>query len=222
MTEQNNLLQELIASLPRQDNLEKALDLARKQLAQLEPEKQAEICGASFSGSPGNGSYRFKSLGRNIEVSFPAGEIVAEGEDLSPHEQILILHYLSGGKRLRLEDSLVTFKQIPDGRFYEEPFNRRVKNPLVSTFGEQSQLLKTVGEKFGGKDGEQGDASIVLPVFPEIPITYVIWEGDEELPPEGTIIFRGDITRYFTAEDVVVAASLPLYKMLAAAAGIKK
>jgi Domain of unknown function (DUF3786) len=216
-----SMLQELIASLPRQENLEIALNLARKELMQLEPERQADICSVDFSGSTAGGAFTFKSLGRKVEVSMPGGTVSIDGEQPSPHEQILIMHYLIGGKRLQLEDSLVTFKQIPDGRFYEEPFNRRVKYPLVSTFGQQAALLGRVGAELGGQPGEQGDVSVVLPVFPEVPITYVIWEGDDELPPEGTIIFRGDITKYFTAEDVVMAASLPLYRMLGAAAGMK-
>ena len=52
-----------------------------------------------------------------------------------------------------------------------------------------------------------GDAAIVMDVFPRLPLTYVIWEGDEEMPANGTILFDQTAQYYLPTEDLVVVAA---------------
>jgi hypothetical protein len=56
--------------------------------------------------------------------------------------------------------------------------------------------------------------SFTLPVLPYVPLTFVIWQGDDEIPPNGNILFDETAIEWFNAEDLVVIASLPVYKLL--------
>ena len=40
--------------------------------------------------------------------------------------------------------------------------------------------------------------------FPRVPITLVLWRGDDEFPPDGNILFDRSISDYLTTEDVNV------------------
>jgi hypothetical protein len=53
-----------------------------------------------------------------------------------------------------------------------------------------------------------------LKVFPFVPVTYVIWQGDEEVADSGTILFDESITSYLPAEDIVLAASFGTYALM--------
>jgi hypothetical protein len=50
-----------------------------------------------------------------------------------------------------------------------------------------------------------------------LPVTYVIWRGDDELPPAGAILFDGNASGWLPAEDLTVLASIGAYKLVAAA-----
>ena len=40
---------------------------------------------------------------------------------------------------------------------------------------------------------------MVFPVLPRIPVQLILWQGDEELPPESTILFDATISDYLPA-----------------------
>jgi hypothetical protein len=62
-----------------------------------------------------------------------------------------------------------------------------------------------------------GDASVTLCPLPKLPVTYIIWAGDDELPPAGMILFDSTASGWLPAEDLTVLASLGAYKLIGAA-----
>jgi hypothetical protein len=45
-------------------------------------------------------------------------------------------------------------------------------------------------------------------------VTIVIWSGDDELPPEGSILFDESIISYLPTEDIAVLSGMPLYRLI--------
>jgi len=37
-----------------------------------------------------------------------------------------------------------------------------------------------------------------------VPITFVLWRGDEEIPPSGNVLFDASIPSYLPVEDIAV------------------
>ena len=47
-----------------------------------------------------------------------------------------------------------------------------------------------------------------MKVFPRIDIIFIIWEGDDEFPSEGNVVFDSNISDYITSEDVAVLCNM--------------
>jgi hypothetical protein len=68
---------------------------------------------------------------------------------------------------------------------------------------------------------QNGDVGMTFRVLPQIPVQLVLWQGDEELPPESTILFDATITQYLPAEDVAVLSGMFIYRLIRLAKTLK-
>jgi len=49
-----------------------------------------------------------------------------------------------------------------------------------------------------------GDVAVTINAFRRVPVTIVLWRGDDEFAPEGSILFDVTISDYLFGEDIVV------------------
>ena len=49
---------------------------------------------------------------------------------------------------------------------------------------------------------DYGDVAVTVNAFSRVPITFILWRGDEEFLPEGNIIFDSTISDYLSTEDI--------------------
>jgi hypothetical protein len=138
----------------------------------------------------------------------------ADGEPASIPEKILILHYLLKARGESLQQNLITFRQVEEGAFYYSAFVKRALDPLAQTFGGDPQRLLDCGSQLGAVPDEFGDASITLRPLPHVPVTLVIWGGDDELPPQANILFDQSIVGYLSTEDIAVLSSMIVYRLI--------
>jgi hypothetical protein len=61
---------------------------------------------------------------------------------------------------------------------------------------------------------EIGDFGMDFPVFPRIRIQLVLWSGDEEFPPDATILFDESVQRILPAEDIAVMSGSLVYRLI--------
>jgi hypothetical protein len=61
---------------------------------------------------------------------------------------------------------------------------------------------------------EIGDFGMDFPVFPHIRIQLVLWSGDEEFPPDATILFDESVQRILPAEDIAVMSGSLVYRLI--------
>ncbi len=50
--------------------------------------------------------------------------------------------------------------------------------------------------------------------FPFVPVKYILWEGDEEFPPSGNILFDASISNILSPEDVAWLSGMTVYKLI--------
>lgn len=165
---------------------------------------------AEFSGYPIEGNkIKVDFLGYQFEVEHPSGNFSPEpiAEELPIFAQILILHYLVNRTPASENGKLISYKELPGGSIYIQPFTNRAIRPLVGAFGENPNNLVKAASRIGGEPVKLGDAGIVLKVFPKIPVTLAIWGADDEFPASGNILFDSSAGLYLHTEDYAVLAS---------------
>jgi hypothetical protein len=208
-------------AMARIDDYKQASQLGKDALAGKNPDLLARFAGAEISRDPeGRAALSLSFLNQEVLIPWPELDFLAKKsrEPLPIQQEILLLHYLhgawsSGGAVM--EGEWIAFQEIPDGRFYLDAFQRRAKNPLVQNFGHNpEQLLELATASFGATPFEQGDCSMVVTVLPLVPVALVLWRGDEEFPPEGSILFDRSVSKFLSAEDVAWLAGMVVYPLI--------
>jgi hypothetical protein len=128
--------------------------------------------------------------------------------------RIILLHYINNASGIPLSGEKVAYGDIPSCMHYEPVFAKRVLKPLQNAFGYDKYAFLEAGTALGGKEEDYGDGSFTLFAFPKVPITFILWEGDDEFPPSAKALFDPSITGYLPLEDIVVVAKLAASRIL--------
>ncbi len=209
--------------MARIDDYKKAVELGKKELMGGDPKQIANRSGAIYDErDDGNILLSFDFLNRNIVVSWPELDFhyTTDGDEVPIQQQVLLLHYLNLATNIRISGEWIAYQEVPDGKFYLDAFLRRAKIPMVQGFGSNPELLvKLTTEVYGATFLDQGDLAVVVKALPLVPVALILWRGDEEFTPEGTILFDRTVSRVLSAEDIAWLAGMIVYPLLGMAAG---
>ncbi len=202
--------------MARIDDYKESFRLASIELNKRDPAAMAKAAGVEVSGSDPSYRLQVPFLGGNYVVETGPGIDVRreDGGEVPLPDKILIAHYLLGAADRKTTGELITFRQIPDGKFYFDAFQRRARDPFVSFFGSSGRLFRKCAELMGAKPVEGGDCAMQFDVFPNIFLRLVLWEGDDEFPPEATILFDESIQRQLPVEDVAFMSGTVVYRLI--------
>ena len=84
----------------------------------------------------------------------------------------------------------------------------------MDKFGQQSQRMLDAAAKLGGRPAEYWDAAVNIDAFKKVPLTFVLWRGDEEFAAEGNILFDSSICGYLSSEDITVLCEIISWKLI--------
>jgi hypothetical protein len=206
--------------MPRIDDYKAAIALAAAELKQINPKRLENRSKCQYFLEDGKEGLLVPYFGQLRRVTWPEITVTpAEGEAQIPlTEQILILHYLQRATGEPLSGHSIDFREVPDGGgFYWSAFVSRAKKPLLETFGSDLELYLKVSPMLGGEPQDLGDAAARFAAFPLVPVTHVLWRGDEEFPPEANILFDMTISQHLSTEDIAALAGASVYRLMAVA-----
>jgi hypothetical protein len=188
-------------------DFEPVYNSAREQLAKIKNIEQ--LCLKSGTRYLGTGSQKeivIEYLSQSYRITMPDIEILPRDnqEEIPIKDKVLILHYLLSAKDTPISSKLTSFKGLPGGGNYFQTFSKRTIDPLVKQFGEQPHLLIDAARKLGGHRVAYGDVAVVVDAFSRIPVTIIMWRGDEEFAPRGNILFDASISDYLSTYDTTV------------------
>ena len=183
-----------------------AYRLAREQLRRADIKQQCANSGAVYRALDTGTLIIVAYLGRTYRVTLPEVRISPKDsdEEVPLKDKILILHYLARAKGAPLSSRAITYKELPEGAGYFPTFAKRAIKPLVDYFGREPHRLVDVAGTLGGHKADYGDVAVTIDAFRRVPITLVLWRGDDEFAPQGSIIFDGNIPDYLSTEDINV------------------
>jgi hypothetical protein len=208
--------------MARIDDFVLARELSKKELAGRDIDLIARFSG-SLSNKDKEGqikSLTFRFLDRDVAISWPELEFSYNGstDEVPIQQQVLLLHYLNGAYNAGAgvtKDEWISFQDIPEGRFYMDAFIKRAKVPLIGAFGSDPKKMEELAFKIYNSYHESlGDYSIMIQALPKVPVVLVIWQGDDEFPPDGNILFDRGISDIMPAEDIAWLAGMVVYPLV--------
>ena len=149
-------------------------------------------------------------LGREFAIAHPDYAIRAlDGGNLPPLPvQTFLLRYLLESKDVSWCGSWKTFREMPWGEMYIKPYTGRVLTRAAFTFGTRVAAFKAAAEKMGAEAVNHGDAGYRFDLIGGYQMQILVWEGDEEFPPNAQILYSDNFADGFAAEDRVVAGDI--------------
>jgi Domain of unknown function (DUF3786) len=188
--------------------------LACEQLAKISDIRQQ--CRKSSAQYIGPDEIVIGYLNQPYHIMIPDCKILSEegGTEAPLRDKILILHYFTRAKGTAATGKLIAYKQLPGGVSYFPAFSQRAIAPLVKNFGKNPELLMKAAAKLGGHEADHGDISVIVGAFPHVPISLVLWRGDEEVAPNGNVLFDANISDYLSTEDVTVLCETIIWKLV--------
>jgi hypothetical protein len=209
--------------MARIDDYIKAVALGKEELIGKDPKQIARRSGAVLvEAKNGKDTISIDFLNRKVAISWPGLEFSdsVDSKEMPIQQQVLLLHYLNLTHDIEISEDWIAYQEVPDGKFYLDAFIRRAKNPMVQGFGNNPELLvKLATEIYGATPLEQGDVAVRIQALPLVPVVLILWKGDDEFPPEGTILFDRSVSQVLSAEDIAWLAGMIVYPLLGMAAG---
>jgi hypothetical protein len=199
----------------RQIAHELAYKIARERLAEItDIEQQCRNSGGRYL--PTEKSIILDHLNRSYKIKPADGEVsYVDSDEIVPiRDKILILHYFTHARGTPLTGRLITYKELQEGINYYPTFFKRAIEPIINHFKEEPERLPETAALLGGRKTDYGDIAVSIEGFSRVPLTIVLWRGDNEFPPEGNILFDSTIADYLPTEDITIICEIIAWKLV--------
>ena len=172
----------------------------------MDPAEAEARTGARWDGE----EFYVNLLGREYAISHPDYGIRAlDGGRIPPlPTQTFLLRYLLESKDAAWNGEWKTFREMPWGEMYIQPYTGRVLTRAAFTFGTRVASFRSACEKMGAVSVKHGDAGYQFDLIGGYAMQIIVWEGDDEFPPNAQVLYSGNFAEGFAAEDRVVAGDI--------------
>ena len=122
--------------------------------------------------------------------------------------QTFLLRYLLESRDVAWTGEWKTFREMPWGEMYIKPYTGRVLTRAAFTFGSRVAAFRAAAEKMGALPLPHGDAGYQFDLIGGYQMRLLVWEGDDEFPPNAQVLYSDNFADGFAAEDRVVAGDI--------------
>ena len=176
----------------------------------LNPEEAAARCGVAFDSA--RGEFAIRLLYADYAISWP--EFAIRSDDPGAFAlgnlpaQMLLIRFLLEGQSAPATEKFLTYREMPWGDVYLKPFTGRCLTRAAFTFGTRLPAFCKAMDASDAQKLTFGDASYELEVLPNYQVRLIVWEGDDEFPPNAQILFSANFPVSFSAEDRTVVGDV--------------
>ena len=176
---------------------------------ELDPVEASSRCGVKFDSE--RKCFLMHLLDADYELSFP--EFAISGSDngfalRNLPAQMLLIRFLLEGRASKSSGTFLTYREMPWGEVYIKPFTGRCLTRAAFTFGTRLDAFRRAMENTRAIPIKNGDAGYQIEVMPGYDIRLIVWEGDDEFPPNAQILFSDNFPQAFSAEDRTVVGDI--------------
>ena len=177
-----------------------------EQFRGMDPQEAAARTGTEWDGK----EFYVNLLGKTYAIAHPDYAIrPVDGGAVPPlPTQTFLLRWLLEGKAAAWNGEWKTFREMPWGEMYIKPYTGRVLTRAAFTFGTRLAAFRAGCEKLGGVPVKHGDAGYQFELTGNYRMQILVWEGDDEFPPNAQVLYSANFADGFAAEDRVVAGDI--------------
>ena len=183
--------------------------------AKLDPEEAANRTGAAFD--PATGCFCMRLLYEDYRIYWPQFRIECDHEGALALKnipaQIFLIRHLLEGCASKGSGAFLTYREMPWGDVYLTPFTGRCLKRAAFTFGTRLEAFRAAAAQIPAIPTKYGDASYQIEVMPGYEVRLIVWEGDDEFPPNAQILFSDNFPQSFSAEDRTVVGDLVITEL---------
>ena len=213
-------------TIPERKNYEVANEyayrLASEQIAGIaDIEQQCHHSDARYQEIDSEKTILIRYLNQTYRITLPAVDVSLDSGtgEVTLRDKLLIVHYFIRAKGTPLAGKMIPFRDLPEGKVYYPTFEKRTSQPLLDCFGKDPPLLLKATKGLGGHQVEYGDMAVTINAFSRVPITMVLWRGDEEFAPQGNLLFDATIVDYLPTEDITVLCEIITWRLIRSVRG---
>ena len=196
------------------ESLRPRIDQARRRLRDERIEDIARRAGLALR----DGTLALTLLGANYTIGWPELAIAfPDGKPCPEETEILILDYLVRSDGSPPTDKWIGFQELPDGAFYRSAFQGYSGEQLVRDLGADIDRFRHAAASTGGAPLALGDAAFAFRVLPNVPLSVVWWDGDDEFAATATVLFDRVAGVYLPTDGLAILGRM-LCRSLAKAA----
>ena len=180
-------------------NMDVTVELAVNKFREKDLDTMIENCGFT----PEDGGFSVHFIDKDYMVAYPEGNVTEKetGEAAFDTVKVLILHHAVYSQGGDLTEDSITYKELPGGEIYIDPFTHRSLYALTGIFGANIDNLKKAVAHTIHREEKYGDYSCTIQVLPKIPITFILYEADDEFPASSNALFNGAAAKFLHTED---------------------
>lgn len=198
---------------------EKCADVSEEIWNDLKDRDPAEVTGRTGVVFQ-EGVYKLPFLDRRLLVDPGRRRIeLAGAPEADPGFRVCLtaLLYL-----LRLDKALLGLAplsplELPGGATFFRGHHGLPNAPLESRFGRDAAGFLAAGQKLQAETRPAGDAALALQVFPGVTVEVILWQGDDEFPPQVSFTLPAHLDRCWFLDAVWGLLNLVTQELLNAA-----
>lgn len=147
-------------------------------------------------------------------------EALEDGDPAACYEKLNIYALLrSANSEARFQNEWVPFEKLRGTAPFYQSFQANIVQPFARMFNGRMAALERACRTLGGEKVSWSDAGYELKAFNCIPIRFLFWDGDDEFPAQGNLLF--DVSAAdFIDEKSLIRVSLIGLGRIAKQAGI--
>ena len=186
-----------------------------EEFKKLDADEAAQRTGCRWDADAG--CFHMRLLYADYRVYWPEFRIESDDEKAlalsSIPAQIYLIRYLLEGRASAGSGAFLTYREMPWGDVYLTPFTGRCIKRAAFTFGTRLESFRAAAEQLPTIPIHYGDAAYQLEVMPGYEVRLIVWEGDDEFPPNAQILFSDNYPLAFSAEDRTVTGDLVITEL---------
>ncbi|CAB1059105.1 hypothetical protein D1BOALGB6SA_3863 [Olavius sp. associated proteobacterium Delta 1] len=116
-------------------------------------------------------------------------------------ELVSVLYLINVDDIYPIGKDIVGVKDLKEGHFFQGPHALRT-DPLLNRYGSDLKGFRQAAEYLGGESKDMADAAYKLSPYPRINLYFLLWQGDEEFPPQANVLLDRPIERVLAADAI--------------------